>query len=115
MPTNPVSLALAASEYLDRLKNAMIYGTSHPEMYVTESADKMTDSNRLTNMVGRLRAYAIVCKQADFNEAADAIEELMAALKDLIEDHEHLTGRGPDEDNWARGNARAAYLGEKNE
>ena len=47
------------------------------------------------------------------NNAKDArIAALEAALKDLIEDHEHLTGRGPDEDNWARGNARAA-LGEK--
>ncbi len=110
MPTNPVSLALAASEYLDRLKNAMIYGTSHPEMYVTESADKMTNSNRLTDLVELLRSDMAGADTCD--EAADAIEELMAALKDLIEDHEHLTGRGPDEDNWARGNARAA-LGEK--
>ena len=48
----------------------------------------MSETDRLTNMVGRLRAYAIVLKQADFNEAADAIEELMALLKECADDLE---------------------------
>jgi hypothetical protein len=82
----------------------------------------VSDSNRLTNMVGRLRAYAIVCKHEDFNEAADAIDALMAALKpfadaasmyDLPEDD---AAKPAFMTFFAIGDlraARAAYLGEK--
>jgi hypothetical protein len=38
----------------------------------------MKDSNRLTDLIGRLRSRVSVL---DVDEAADAIEELMAALK----------------------------------
>ena len=80
----------------------------------------MSETDRLTNMVGRLRAYAIVLKQADFNEAADAIEELMAALKQSHDTMHELTAIIPGNDKGAIDAiaealraARAAYRGEK--
>ena len=53
----------------------------------------MTRSNRLTNMVGRLRAFAIVCKSDDFSDAADILEEqekCIAKLKMKLHDANDL-------------------------
>jgi len=76
----------------------------------------MKDSNRLTDLVGRLRSRVSVL---DVDEAADAIEELMAALKPFADAADHWIG--PDEASIVGGPctlgdlraARAAYLGEK--
>jgi hypothetical protein len=78
----------------------------------------MKDSNRLTDLVGRLRSRVSVL---DVDEAADAIEELMAALKpftdaaleyDDYKDFVHINENDFITVSDLR-SARAAYLGEE--
>ena len=85
----------------------------------------MTETDRLIELVAKLRAYHIISKRDEFIDAAEAIERLMVALKPFADAADNLPDDYMDGDIWQhpvsmkitvenlRG-ARDAYLGETN-
>jgi hypothetical protein len=83
----------------------------------------MTETDRLIELVAKLRAYHIISKRDEFIDAAEAIERLMVALKPFADAADNLPDDYMDGDIWQHPvamkitvenlrAAHAAYLGE---
>ena len=81
----------------------------------------MTETDRLIELVAKLRAYHIISKRDEFIDAAEAIERLMVVLKPFADLAEKYDGDVDDQPLWDRdfmpvvGDLRAARaaFGEK--